>query len=307
MVQISNIKVYDLEESIIAASYAMRITQVDIEERIKNLKNWISEPQFINFATYCLDSTTVTQKQFLPLKDDCVLVRVFQDNHNYEVIISAIVALQIFDKFLEINDKNELYADDQQIAIKTNFDGTALSYTQYLDIIDQNNNIQTSIGFAEAVHDIQRIIKLARAPQGSGHRNAIKGIRVSFDIKYPDYISPELQRYGFVDIVCSSSKMHRLMVMDMDTCFNKYVTEGSKEQMRQLITAYNSDKTYENFMRVLSNCPIGIELFMRCSTNYEQLTTIYRQRKNHKLKEDWGAFCDFIRELPMSKQLITME
>ena len=36
--------------------------------------------------------------------------------------------------------------------------------------------------------------------------NFRKGIRVSFDIKYPNYISPELQRYGFVDIVSSSSK-----------------------------------------------------------------------------------------------------
>jgi hypothetical protein len=43
---------------------------------------------------------------------------------------------------------------------------------------------------------------------------------------------------------------------------------------------------------------------MRCSTNYEQLATIYKQRKHHKLKEDWGAFCKFIEELPYAKELI---
>lgn len=155
-----------------------------------------------------------------------------------------------------------------------------------------------------AVKDFGRIMRLAKQPQGSGHRNAMKGIRVAFDIKYPNYISPELQRYHFLDIVTSSSKMHRLVNMDMDACFNKYVCIGAKEMMKELIARYNNDKSYENFMRVISNCPQGIELFMRCTTNYEQLATIYKQRKHHKLKEDWGAFCKFIEELPYAKELI---
>lgn len=153
---------------------------------------------------------------------------------------------------------------------------------------------------------LPRAIKLAKAGGGSGHSNFRKGIRVSFDIKYPSYFTPELQRYNFMDIVTSSSKMHRLVQMDMDACFNKYVTEYSKNQMKELIEDYNRDKTYENFMRVLSNCPLGVELFMRCSTNYEQLATIYRQRRHHRLLEDWQeAFCvNFIEKLPYAKELI---
>jgi hypothetical protein len=151
---------------------------------------------------------------------------------------------------------------------------------------------------------LPRAIALAKCGGGSGHSTFRCGIRVAFDIKYPNYISPELQRYHFLDIVTSSSKMHRLVNMDMDACFNKYVTKKSKDQMKELIAMYNNDKSYENFMRVVSNCPQGIELFMRCSTNYEQLATIYKQRKHHKLKEDWGAFCKFIEELPYAKELI---
>lgn len=153
---------------------------------------------------------------------------------------------------------------------------------------------------------LPRAIKLAKAGGGSGHSNFRKGIRVSFDIKYPGYFTPELQRYGFVDIVTSSSKMHRLVKMDMDACFNKYVTDLSKNQMKELIAIYNQDQSYENFMRVLSNCPQGVELFMRCSTNYEQLATIYRQRRHHRLREDWvEGFCkDFIEKLPYAKELI---
>ena len=47
---------------------------------------------------------------------------------------------------------------------------------------------------------LPRAIQLANTPSGSGHQNFLKGIRVSFDIKYPNYISPELQRYNWIDI-----------------------------------------------------------------------------------------------------------
>jgi hypothetical protein len=180
---------------------------------------------------------------------------------------------------------------------------------------------------------LERAKTLAKCGGGSGHSNFRKGIRVSFDIKYPNYISPELQRYGFVDIVSSSSKMHRLMEMDLDFACNKYVPQIFIDEMRKLVVLYKEIKDsteyhlhvftfrdgtqifaknkqealYYAFMECISACPQGIELFMRCSTNYEQLATIYRQRKNHKLKEDWGAFCDFIKSLPYSKELITMK
>lgn len=153
---------------------------------------------------------------------------------------------------------------------------------------------------------LPRAISLAKCGGGSGHSNFRKGIRVSFDIKYPSYFTPELQRYGFVDIVTSSSKMHKLVKMDMDACFNKYVLPERKSHMKFLIGQYNDNPTYEMFMTVLSNCPLGVELFMRCSTNYEQLATIYRQRRHHKLKEDWvDGFCkDFIEKLPYFNELI---
>lgn len=151
---------------------------------------------------------------------------------------------------------------------------------------------------------IKRAKRLAAIGGGSGHSTFRVGIVVQFDIKYPNYFSPELQRYHFLDIVTSSSKMHKLTHMDMDTCFNKYVCSESKEIMKALLAVYNANPSYENFVRLLSNCPQGIELFMRCTTNYEQLATIYRQRKNHALHEDWGAFCSFIESLPYAHELI---
>ena len=156
---------------------------------------------------------------------------------------------------------------------------------------------------------LPRAIQLANSPNSSGHQTFLSGIRVSFDIKYPNYISPELQRYHWIDIVTSSSKMHCLSKMDMDSCFNEYVSEESKEQMKKLVDRYNETKSYEDFMRLISNCPQGIELFMRVSTNYLQLKNIYHQRKNHRLKDDWQiGFCrNFIEKLPYAKELIICE
>ena len=164
----------------------------------------------------------------------------------------------------------------------------------------------------EFTASLERAVKLAKNAVNSGHCNFLKGIRVSYDIKYPNYFSPELQRYGFNDIVCSNSKMHKLLVMaDKPECYNKYVNQKSLDNMRELVVDYNivcdtggKEDQYEAFMRILSNCPQGIELFMRCSTNYMQLRNIYHQRKNHRLLEDWGEFCKFIEGLPYFEEFI---
>ena len=167
--------------------------------------------------------------------------------------------------------------------------------------------------------DYKRIKKLVEASANSQnvkcHDKFLTGIRVSFDIIYPNYISPEMQRYHWYDIVTSSSKMHRLLKMDFDKSCNKYVTQETKDNMKKYIKEYNdlfegdkkayTEDAYKAFMKVLSNCPLGLELFMRVSTNYKQLQTMYHQRKNHRLKEDWGAFCKFVEELPLADVLIT--
>jgi len=60
---------------------------------------------------------------------------------------------------------------------------------------------------------------------------------------------------------------------------------------------------HEVFMKIISNCPMGLEQIMSVSTNYLQLKTIYNQRRHHKL-DDWQVFCDWIETLPMAKELI---
>ena len=184
--------------------------------------------------------------------------------------------------------------------------------------------------FNKGIERMKKLVKASKTTDVHCHDNALTGIRVSFDIKYPQYWSMEFQRYHFADIITSSSKMHRLLKMNLDESCNKYVKEETINSLKEDIDKYNTilegyeetyplvfqlrnekikttnknEALYYQWMIILSNCPLGLELFMRVSTNYKQLQTIYHQRKNHKLKEDWGAFCKMIEELPYAKELI---
>nr|DAW00985.1 MAG TPA: hypothetical protein [Caudoviricetes sp.] len=169
------------------------------------------------------------------------------------------------------------------------------------DMPDYNSDEEFSKGLCRA-------IKLVEASKKtSGHANFRTGIRVSFDLKYTQYITKQFQRYHWFDYVSSSSMMHRIIEMDFSKCCNKYVLPEVKNIMKTCVDVYNTHPTYENYMRIISNCPMGAELFVRVSTNYEQLATIYKQRRSHKLKEDWGAFIAFIESLPYAKELIIGE
>jgi len=183
----------------------------------------------------------------------------------------------------------------------------------------------------------ERACKLGQAKSGSGHATFLSGIRVSFNLKYPEYISPELQRYHWVDIITSESKMHRLTKMDIKKSTNKYVDDVVIKHLNKLVNIYNefpNDKKYvaignltgrgiyfskksdnsftyltkyEIFMKIISNCPLGLEKWMNISTNYLQLATILSQRKGHKLREDWGAFRKGILDLPHFNELTGIE
>ena len=152
--------------------------------------------------------------------------------------------------------------------------------------------------------DAIRAKKLAKTPIGSGHNNFLKGIIVQFDLQYPEYFSPQLQRYHWVDIVSSQSKMHKItgrLLRKED--FTGHTCETFISVINDLIEMYKENPSEDLFCEIISNLPSGYLKWMRISTNYLQLKTIYNQRKNHKLNE-WKEFCEWIKTLPMAAELI---
>lgn len=148
-----------------------------------------------------------------------------------------------------------------------------------------------------------RQYKLAKAPAGSGHDNFLCGILVRFDLTFTIKAWTEAERYHWFEIVSSQSTMHRIAEMDYDKCMYEYVTDNTKKEVARLRDEYNLNQTPENYLRLLYNCPVGLQLTAGMSTNYQQLKTIYAQRKTHRLPE-WKEFCKWIESLPYS-ELIT--
>lgn len=151
-----------------------------------------------------------------------------------------------------------------------------------------------------------RIKKLSACRKGEGHDNFLKGIVVQFDLSFTVKAWTEAERYHWFDIVSSQSSMHRISKMDYDRCFIGYVTDNTKREMERLKAIYNENPTPENYLYLLYNCPVGLILTAGMTTNYQQLKTMYSQRKNHRLPE-WHVFCDWVRSLPYSELIIGEE
>lgn len=164
------------------------------------------------------------------------------------------------------------------------------------------------------------ILGLGNAKQGSGHDNFLKGIIVQFDLTMTCKMSVELERYHFIDFVSSQSTMHKITKFDLDKAYIKYVDKRVVNIMKEKIADYNEwekhkhiwidDGTYERYKEIMSEKyleilytnPCGFQLTARMTTNYQQLKTMYNQRRTHKLPE-WQEFCDWCETLPHFKEL----
>lgn len=162
--------------------------------------------------------------------------------------------------------------------------------------------------------DWKRGKTLGKAEMGMGHDGYLKGITVYADFVYPNYWTPEAQRYSHFNIIMSSSKMHCLCknasfsFEKFKAQFNKYVDEDLIKRIQEYARLYNKEedvlKKYEYFMKMQSNLPMGYELTMTVVTNYLQLKTMFNQRKNHRLREDWvEGFCKWCISLPHFSEL----
>ena len=154
--------------------------------------------------------------------------------------------------------------------------------------------------------DWDRAAKLANTPIGSGHSTFLQGIVVQFDLTFTIKAWTEAERYHFLDFVSSQSTMHRITKFDLDTAYIKYVDPRIIEIMKEKIKNYLENEDPEKYLEILYSNPCGFKLTARMTTNYQQLRTIYKQRKNHRLPE-WKEFCGWIESLPYANELITGE
>lgn len=144
---------------------------------------------------------------------------------------------------------------------------------------------------------------LTQNPRGEGHDNFLHGIIVRFYLTASNKFWTEFQRYHFAEFVTSQSTMHRASKFDLGISMNENVTDEMKLIIGRYQLEYLQNKTSENYMRLLYNLPSGFELTADIVTNYGQIKTMIKQRKNHRLQE-WKDFCTHMEEnLPLFKEL----
>lgn len=172
---------------------------------------------------------------------------------------------------------------------------------------------------------------LAQAPKGSGHDSFLKGIIVQFDLRFTNKAWVEAERYHFFDIVSSESTMHKMAKFNLDESYIEYVDPQIVSIMKKKVNAYNAyayrveqfkqkevdpssseyltreedikkreDVRKRLYLELLYSNPAGFRITAKITTNYQQLKTIYSQRKNHTLPE-WRSFCEWIETLPYSE------
>ena len=151
---------------------------------------------------------------------------------------------------------------------------------------------------------------------GEGHDNALKGPIVQFDLTMSQNAWMQAERYHWFDIVSSQSKMHKASAFDLKQQCNRYVDSRIIDVCNEKIAEYKrlielNKKSFdpnrnalidEAYLAVLYNIPCGFELTAGMTTNYQQLKTIYQQRRHHRLPE-WKMICDWIETLPRFMEL----
>lgn len=150
--------------------------------------------------------------------------------------------------------------------------------------------------------DMKRAVNLGNVPQSTGHDCYLKGIVVQMDITAPQHVWLQILRYHFLDVVSSQSKMHKLLSLDINS--SGKIDSVILNRFYELIELYKVGEM--SFDDLMYNCPCGVELTARVTTNYLQLKTIYHQRHKHKLQW-WRRFCKEVELFPLFTKIAINE
>ena len=169
-------------------------------------------------------------------------------------------------------------------------------------------------------------LKLAQTliKAGSEHRKFMRQIFVSVDITAPIYWWKEFDTYKVGTVANSTSTMHKLTSTPItEECFEHEELSERINPMSEVIKRHRlSDidylerlrKEYDNIVNkdikreiwkaLIEDLPESWLQTRTITMNYENLYSIVRHRKNHKLTEWSESFMSWVRSLPYAEELI---
>lgn len=149
---------------------------------------------------------------------------------------------------------------------------------------------------------------------GAEERKFLRMIHVQCDIDMPRYWWSEADTYHF-NTKNSTSTMHRLLNNKNPITLDLFVRCPEDEDIATLVVnrlemlrqQFKATKDYkeQNYL-LLRAKRILMEGFLQLRTfdsNYEEVWNMYKQRKPHRLKEEWyDVFCKWAESLPYFKE-----
>ena len=161
-------------------------------------------------------------------------------------------------------------------------------------------------------NDLKLMKSLAKG--GAVHAKYRRMINVTCDITAPLYWFKEFDTAKVGTVANSCSTMHKIHTREftLDDFSCEHLSGSSCFLLSSIIAVLNynrsrfietGDKDY--WWQMIQLLPSSYNQKRTVQLNYEVLTMMYRDRKNHKLDE-WREFCKWIETLPYS-ELITGE
>lgn len=186
--------------------------------------------------------------------------------------------------------------------------------------------------FMVGQNDIDLMKRLCKA--GSSHRKFMRMITVYVDVTAPLYWWKEADTYKVGTVANSCSTMHKIAAKEftLDDFSCEHLTKRAlikllndiselnfwrdafnyktDEERASLFASADWDDTYvptkkDCWWQIIQLLPSSYNQRRTLMLNYEVLSAMYHQRKDHRLDE-WHRFCDWIKTLPYS-ELITGE
>jgi len=212
-----------------------------------------------------------------------------------------------------------------------NFDGALHGMRNPMNSWDKSDSIETECAYIIGENDMKLAQKLIRA--GSEHRKFMRQIFVSVDITAPLYWWKEFDTYKVGTVANSTSTMHKLATtpitlacFEMDDCsvlstdkFSIEIPLREQEEyfgygignfidfLEGLRQKYLKTKDKRFWKELIRWLPESWLQTRTVTMSYENLYTIVRQRKNHKLSEWSVSFLDWVYTLPYAQEFIFID
>ena len=189
---------------------------------------------------------------------------------------------------------------------------------------DKSDSREINFGNADEVsfyigdNDLNLMKKLYQA--GTEHRKYLRQIFVSMDITAPLYWWKEFDTYKVGTVANSCSTMHKIASKEFtldDFSYEHLIDEepipctilSGKQFLEGVMNALNHSrdmyietKDKKWWWQMIQLLPSSYNQKRTITMNYENVVTILKQRKGHKLDE-WNTFCGILRELPYIEEI----